>query len=554
MQYNDSNRRNKMKFYSGICMGLLALATAVGAQELPRRVFELNAGPDNPRNSEGTFVALKDGRLMFAYSHFTGTSGSDYGHANISVRYSADKGETWSGPRMIVKQEGNMNVMSVSLLRLQDGRIALFYLRKNSEVDCRPLMRVSTDEGETWNDPVEILGDKIGYYELVNDRTIQLKSGRILLPMDVLSRPNDSTIGKGKVFSAMSDDGGKTWHTGQEYNARDADGNPVLLEEPGAVELNDGRILMYIRTDIGCQYITHSADAGETWETPHPSTFLLGPMAPTSMKRLKNGDLLVVWNDHTGLPKAWKERPNPKNWAVVAQRKNHHSYHVDRTPLTTAISQDDGKTWKFIKNLEGNPNGWYCYTSIHVMDDCVLLSYVRDCNLYNDRMTKVPLSWLYDPTPRQAYVMSEPSAFQDVKEGEFSALPTAFGTWSVTSGRAEIFKYPRGKGVHLFTDGAEACVELALPTPRAVGDLHFQVERFTGNEPFVFTVEAWKDGAWQLAACMDNDKRTGTLHTIPFANNALTTNRLRFRCTAHEGAILCDANSGDIDLKAFFND
>ena len=35
--------------------------------------LELPPGPDNPRNSEGAFMPLKDGRIMFAYSRFTGS-------------------------------------------------------------------------------------------------------------------------------------------------------------------------------------------------------------------------------------------------------------------------------------------------------------------------------------------------------------------------------------------------------------------------------------------------------------------------------------------------
>ena len=43
--------------------------------------------------------------------------------------------------------------MSVSLLRLRDGAIALFYLRKNALDDCRMVLRLSTDEGKTWGSP-----------------------------------------------------------------------------------------------------------------------------------------------------------------------------------------------------------------------------------------------------------------------------------------------------------------------------------------------------------------------------------------------------------------
>jgi hypothetical protein len=40
-----------------------------GAQAGPTRVLELPPGPGNPRNSEGAFVTLKDGRILFVYSH-----------------------------------------------------------------------------------------------------------------------------------------------------------------------------------------------------------------------------------------------------------------------------------------------------------------------------------------------------------------------------------------------------------------------------------------------------------------------------------------------------
>jgi len=40
-------------------------------------VLRLDPGPGNPRNSEGDFIALKGGRIMFVYTHYTGSSGSD---------------------------------------------------------------------------------------------------------------------------------------------------------------------------------------------------------------------------------------------------------------------------------------------------------------------------------------------------------------------------------------------------------------------------------------------------------------------------------------------
>lgn len=99
-------------------------------------VLKLEPGPGNPRNSEGDFIQLKDGRILFVYTHFTEGTGDNAG-AFLAGRISTDKGKTWSDKDVtVISNEGGMNVMSVSLIRLANGRIALFYLRKNSETDC----------------------------------------------------------------------------------------------------------------------------------------------------------------------------------------------------------------------------------------------------------------------------------------------------------------------------------------------------------------------------------------------------------------------------------
>mgnify|MGYP002352811740 FL=1 len=77
-------------------------------------VLQLEAGPDNPRNSEGDFITLKDGSILFIYSHYTGYSGDDDGNAFLAGRYSMDNGKTWTQKdEVIVPQEGKKNVMSV---------------------------------------------------------------------------------------------------------------------------------------------------------------------------------------------------------------------------------------------------------------------------------------------------------------------------------------------------------------------------------------------------------------------------------------------------------
>ena len=172
----------------------------------------LPPGPGNPRNSEGAFIELRDGRMLFVYSHFSGGGGDD-STACLAARFSRDGGCTWTDKdQVVVPNEGTQNVMSVSLLRLADGRIALFYLRKNSLGDCRPVMRISTDDARTWSPPALCVEDHVGYYVMNNDRAVQLKTGRIVLPVCLHNLPGYAKPDwAGILMCYLSDDGGRTW-------------------------------------------------------------------------------------------------------------------------------------------------------------------------------------------------------------------------------------------------------------------------------------------------------------------------------------------------------
>ena len=75
--------------------------------------------------------------------------------------------------------------MSVSLLRLNNGAIALFYVRKNSLDDCHPQVRFSTDEAHTWSAPIPVIPSEKGYFVLNNDRVIQTTRGRLIAPVSL---------------------------------------------------------------------------------------------------------------------------------------------------------------------------------------------------------------------------------------------------------------------------------------------------------------------------------------------------------------------------------
>lgn len=339
-------------------------------------VLTLNPGEDNPRNSEGDFLTLKDGRIMFVYSRYTGASSSDHAPGYLAARYSANGGKTWTDKdEVVVEKEGTMNVMSATLLRLKNGKIALFYLKKNSISDCIPMVRFSSDEAKTWTDPITCITDVKGYFVLNNSRVIQLKSGRILMAVSLHQTPQTKWSTGGTLWSYYSDDNGKTWKSGQQV----ANPGRVMMQEPGVVELKNGNIMMYMRTNAGVQYLSYSKDKGQTWSPAEPST-IKSPRSAASIVRIPStGDLMLVWNNNGGDDPLIKGK---------------------RTPLNVAISKDEGKTWQDAKTVEDDPNGWYCYPAIHFSGKHVLLGYCSGVQPKFKRLTvtdikRISLDWIY---------------------------------------------------------------------------------------------------------------------------------------------------------------
>ncbi len=378
----NGNRRAGMWLAGGLWCVLAAIGPAWGVEPAgPERVLNIPPGPNNPRNSEGDFIRLKDGRLLFVYTHFVGGA-ADHSQAFLAGRYSSDNGKTWSKEDVtIVANEGTQNVMSVSLLRLEDGRIALFYARKNSLKDCRAYLRTSSDEGKSWSAARLCITDEVGYYVLNNDRVIQLASGRLVMPVALHNKEGfEKPDWNGFVMCYLSDDGGKTWRRSKsELIANDGAGKRLISQEPGVVELKDGRVLLFSRSNAGSQLISYSGDGGETWSKLTTSN-IVSPVSPATIERIpRTGDLLLVWNNHQD---------------VAAE------YRGKRTPLNVAISRDDGKTWERVRTLEDNPHGWYCYTALEFVDGDVLLGHCagdrrRNNGLAETQITRFSLDWLY---------------------------------------------------------------------------------------------------------------------------------------------------------------
>ena len=265
--------------------------------------------------------------------------------------------------------------MSVSILRLNSGEIALFYVRKDSLSDARARMMLSHDEAKTWSESILCITDRTGYFVLNNDRVIQIENGRLLMPVSLHQTPETEWASTGRIWNYYSDDKGKSWSPSEEV----ANPDSVMLQEPGIVVLKSGRIMMFMRNDAGVQYISYSENNGETWSPAEPSN-IKSPVSPASIKRIPStGDLLMAWNNNGG-----------EDDAIAGKR----------TPFNVAISKDEGKTWEHNKTVEDDPNGWYCYTAIDFVEDYVLLGHCAGNREENNglavtHITRLDLDWIY---------------------------------------------------------------------------------------------------------------------------------------------------------------
>lgn len=336
-------------------------------------VRELAPTKENNRNSEGDFITLTDGSILYAYSRYSGDGFGDGDSADIYAIKSFDNGETFGEPFLLfsrdrVKAE---NIMSVSFLRMENSDIGMFYLEKRDTVQCRPFFTRSADEGKTWSEPI-LCGDAEGYFCVLNNMVIKTESGRIIIPASY--HPATSGIdNNGKKFLAAldsgslsvfaSDDDGKSFKKISEGTTIPASGGCVVgVQEPCIVELENGKLWCLIRNDSGRQYEAFSVDGGESWTQPLPSRFT-SPEAPMNVKRLYSGEIIAVWNP---APKYY----NGKSMSVK------HVMTAGRTPFVYALSRDGGINFPQSQIIEDDEERGFAYTAIHeTADNAILLAY-----------------------------------------------------------------------------------------------------------------------------------------------------------------------------------
>ena len=324
----------------------------------PQTTILAQATDEFPRNMGGDMVRLQDGRLFLAYSQWFGGT-HDRDGSRVVGKISRDDGETWGDMFVIAEPDTTRDTVRMpSFVRLGDGRLALFARCHQTMKKKWVIMMVCKDEsgdvldGSVWTESNSVTPEGDGGHVIIAQRVVRTHSGRIVVPVAApwpWDREDDKTDDI-RTCCMLSDDDGVTWRVSQSVLAGPKRG----LMEPCVLELEDGRLMMLLRTQVHRQYVSYSEDGGDVWTPAVAVDDLVSPESPAALARVPDTDLtMVVWNHN----------------------RNEGGMPVNRSPLTVGFSKDAGKTWFGFHNLEEEPNKTWSYPSIRFIDGKAVVIY-----------------------------------------------------------------------------------------------------------------------------------------------------------------------------------
>lgn len=281
-----------------------------------------------PSVHASTILELKNGDLLSAW--FGGTR---EGAPDVAIWMARRTASGWSKPVEAVR-EPNIAAYNPVLFHTADGVLWLYYKFGPSPGSWTAGRKFSRDEGVTWS-PAEHL--PAGLYGPIRAKPLLLPDGTILSGTSVESYSSWA------CWIERSTDNGKTWTRigpiPAPLSLADSPPTPGTTHgiiQPSLIDLGGKHIRLYARSTktIGRICQSDSFDNGLTWSEV-TTTSLLNNNAGIDAVRLRDGRLVMIFNNTT----------------------------QGRTPLTLAISTDQGKQWKVVRDLETEP-GEYSYPAM----------------------------------------------------------------------------------------------------------------------------------------------------------------------------------------------
>jgi hypothetical protein len=197
---------------------------------------------------------------------------------------------------------------------------------------CDLKIRRSDDNGHTWSAD-ESIDSEWGH--VPRCKPIRLQNAEILFGTEYRD-------GYSRFW--ISGDEGRTWQmTGP------VPGEPT--EQPALLQRRDGTLLALLRP-AGSEprlFSSRSADNGRTWSPAEPTPFFC-PHAALDAARLADGRIVLAWNRDP----------------------------ARRNPLTLALSEDEGATWPYIRNLVTGEGAFHYPAIMQTRDGLLHLSFTNN--------------------------------------------------------------------------------------------------------------------------------------------------------------------------------
>jgi hypothetical protein len=216
---------------------------------------------------------------------------------------------------------------------------------------------------------------------------IQLENGRLVVPLSTL-RPGLPSFVSNTLYS---DDDGLSWQVSNDVLViSDETHCESGAVEPVIIETEPKRLVMIIRTVLGCFYYATSTDGGASWSQARASR-IKSSNAPAVLEKLPDGRIVMAWNNCNGAP-------------MQGVR-----YSFARQCLHAAVSDDGLKTLQgcrmIVKKVQGDPDSVKnCYPLAALAGpDSVYLRFFtvdskdgEDWTEPNGKLMELPVGFLQD--------------------------------------------------------------------------------------------------------------------------------------------------------------
>lgn len=301
-------------------------------------------------------VAVTEGGRIYLGWYAGGTGEPHMENYNLLI-YSDDSGSTWSKPIIVIPSsyENHIHAWDIQLFTDPRGALHIAWVQNNTykfrgeEPEKEEFQPIVVRDGWVFPDmqhseweivcenpdaDVPVFGaPRFLFHGFLRCKPTFLKNGDwIYCAYDQLTDRYGYYISKdcGKTFTHF-------------YGAEKIS---TYFDETMVYQLNDGKVKMFARTQLGELAETVSDDNGKSWSKAVISGIVCADTR-FFVRKLPSGRVLLVIND----------------------------CRTERRNMTLLLSEDDGETWKYRKCIDTRGN--ISYPDADVLDENIYLSYDR---------------------------------------------------------------------------------------------------------------------------------------------------------------------------------